>query len=144
MGLFCFKEIFISMKGFIKKLLREGLLTSKGNDLVRHEKPNNENQFYFDILDKNGIKIGKIELIDLTNFEYWQQQGINGYIVTNSRVNIRNLGLGRDAYKTLFSKLDKPIFSDTVRSDDANKMWDSFVIDGIAKYNSKLNRYYSL
>lgn len=132
------------MKKVIKKLLREGLLTSKGNDLVRHENPYNENQFYFDILDKDGIKIGKIELIDLTNFEYWQQQGINGYIVTNSRVNIRNLGLGRDAYKTLFSKLDKPILSDTVRSDDANKMWDSFVADGLAKYDSKLDRYYSL
>ena len=132
------------MKKVIKKLLREGLLTSKGNDLVRHENPYNENQFYFDILNKDGIKIGKIELNDLTNFEYWQQQGINGYIVTNSRVNIRNLGLGRDAYKTLFSKLDKPILSDTVRSDDANKMWDSFVADGLAKYDSKLDRYYSL
>jgi hypothetical protein len=132
------------MKEVIKKLLREGLLTSKGNDLVRHENTYDENQFYFDILGKDGIKIGKIELNDLTNFEYWQQQGINGYIVTNSRVNIRNLGLGRDAYKTLFSKLDKPIFSDTVRSDDANKIWDSFVADGIAKYDSKLNRYYSL
>lgn len=132
------------MKEFIKKLLREGLLTSKGNDLVRHENPYNENQFYFDILDKDGIKIGKIELNDLTNFEYWQQQGVNGYIVTNSSVNIRNLGLGRDAYKTLFSKLDKPIFSDTVRSDDANKMWDSFVDDGLAKYDYKLDRYYSL
>jgi hypothetical protein len=59
------------MKEVIKKLLREGLLTSKGNDLVRHENTYDENQFYFDILDKDGIKIGKIELNDLTNFEYW-------------------------------------------------------------------------
>ena len=51
---------------------------------------------------------------------------------------------GRDAYKVLFKKLDKPIFSDVVRSDDANKMWDSFVADGLAKFDSKLDRYYSV
>lgn len=132
------------MKNLIKKLLREALSTSKGNLLVKEPNSNIENSFTFNILNKDGNNIGQIELLDLTNIDYFKEQGINGYIVTNSKVNIRNEGLGRDAYKTLILKLDKPLFSDTSRSNDANKMWDSLVIDGFAKYNPKLDRYYSI
>jgi predicted acetyltransferase len=132
------------MKEVIKKLLREILMTDKGNNLVRNNSTHNENAFYFNILDTNNNKIGSIELIDLTEIDYWKEQGVNGYIVTNSSVSVRNQGLGRDAYKALFKKLDKPIFSDIVRSDDANKMWNSFVADGLGIYNPKLDRYHSL
>lgn len=132
------------MENYIKKILKENLLTDKGNTLIKHKSSTNEDAFYFDILDKYGSKIGVIELLDLTKYDYWRQQGINGYIVTNSKINIQNQGLGRDAYKLLFKKLDKPIFSDSVRTDDANKMWDFFVNNGLAKYDSKIDRYYSL
>lgn len=132
------------MENYIKKILKENLLTDKGNTLIKHKSPTNDDAFYFDILDEYGDKIGIIELLDLTKYDYWREQGINGYIVTNSKINIRNKGLGRDAYKLLFKKLDKPIFSDDVRSHDANKMWDFFVSIGLAKYDAKIGRYYSL
>lgn len=132
------------MKSFNKKLLREGLMTDYGNELIFNKSSYNDNSFYYDILDKNGQNIGQITLLDLTNDDYFKQQGIDGYIVTNSSVKIRNKGIGRDAYKTLINNLDKPIFSDTSRTNDANKLWDYLVKNGIATYNSQIDRYHSI
>ena len=122
--------------------------TDKGNFLKLNteiaETTNNKDVFGYEILDDENNNIGNIELIDLTSYDYYKEQGIDGFIVTNVKTKNRGEGIGRDAYKSLILNSEKRIFSDTARTEDANKMWNSLVKDGFAEYDEKLDRYVSI
>jgi|688.fasta_scaffold1304297_2 hypothetical protein len=96
----------------------------------------NDSDFYpFNIIDENNNIIGNIEVIYLNYLDAYQ--------ISNSKVNEKNKGYGKEAYLLLFKKLDKPVYSDSSLTTDAENLWKSLVKNGYAVYNENEKKYKS-
>ena len=80
----------------------------------------------YDVQDKNGNNLGSVHIAD--KGEYYQ--------ITNVQLKNERTGLGSEIYKTIISKLDKPLISDKALSEKAKGLWDKLVKEGVAeKFN---------
>jgi hypothetical protein len=94
---------------------------------------NDKDYFPFEILNEKGEKLGKIDLM--------YRSDLKGYQISNSKVIEKGKGIGKKAYLKLRQILDKPIISDSSRSEDAENLWKSLERSNDAKYDSNIEKY---
>ena len=96
---------------------------------------NDVNYYPYDIVDLDGNIVGTIQVVYL-NY-------LNAYQVTNSKVKEKNKGYGKQAYIQLFKKFNKPVYSDSSLTIDAENLWKSLVKNGYAVYDKEERKYRS-
>jgi hypothetical protein len=94
---------------------------------------NDENNFPFNILDKKGEIIGRIELM--------YREDLGGYQIYSSKVKEKGKGIGKKAYIKLRQILGKPIISDSSRTEDAENLWESLERNNLSFFDEKIDKY---
>jgi hypothetical protein len=94
---------------------------------------NDENNFPFNILDKKGEIIGRIELM--------YREDLGGYQIYSSKVKEKGKGIGKKAYIKLRQILGKPIISDSSRTEDAENLWKSLERNNLSFFDEKIDKY---
>lgn len=109
-----------------------GQIELKINERLK-EIRNDEDFYPFEILNENGEKLGIIELM--------YRKDLDGYQISNSNVIEKGKGIGKKSYLKLRQLLGKPIYSDSLRSEDAENMWKSLEKANYANYNEDIGKY---
>jgi hypothetical protein len=78
---------------------------------------------WYDVKDNDGNSIGNVEV----------EKRDDRYRITNIKLDNPKKGLGTDIYTKLALTLDKPLYSDSSRSESANALWDKLVKKGVAE-----------
>lgn len=68
----------------------------------------------------------------------------NHYQMTEAKIDNKNKGIGTEAYKKLIETLDKPLRSDEIKSDSANRLWTKLEKEGYAKYDAETDMFESI
>lgn len=98
---------------------------------------NDVDAYPFNIVDGESNEIlGHIDL----NY----RSDLNAYQIYNSGVKNKGNGIGKAAYLLLFKKLDKPVYSDSSLTVDAENLWKSLVKSGDAVYDTTNKKFKSL
>lgn len=89
--------------------------------------PDNEKRF--DIKIENNL-VGEIVIASKKNTE--ESKEADYYEVVNANVTNTNKGIGTEAYEKLIALLDKPLYSDIVRTPQAERVWQKLEEKGLA------------
>jgi hypothetical protein len=90
----------------------------------------------YKIFDSNNNEVGSI------SFNY--REDLGGYQIENIKVSDVGTGVGTNAYRLLISQLDKPLISDSSRSKSADAVWSKLEKEGLAKFDEKQGKYFSI
>lgn len=95
-----------------------------------------KNHIPYQFKNSNGDVIGSISVN--------RRDDLGGYQIENSSVEDKGKGIGKQMYKALIEISDKPIISDSSLTPEAKGVWDSLVKEGLAVFNEKTNKYFSV
>jgi hypothetical protein len=121
--------------------VKETVSEKQGGDITlrineKNKQIRNDKDYYpYDIIDSNGGNLGSIELM--------YRADLDAYQVANSSVKEKGKGVGKKAYLDLIKFLDKPIYSDSSLTTDAENLWKSLVKSGDAYYDKSKGKYVS-